>query len=99
MSASADPVDVGHVIAFSIDAATRRLLELGMAEHGEPSFPWAWLALGSAARQEQAIRTDQDHALAFEGDPDAADASLAPLAEFVTAGLEAAGISALRRAT
>jgi len=93
VSASADPVDVGHVIAFAIDAATRRLLELGMAEHGEPPFPWAWLALGSAARQEQAIRTDQDHALAFEGDPDAAGASLAPLAEFVTAGLEAAGIS------
>ena len=64
---------MGHVIAFSIDAATRRLLELGMAEHGEPPFPWAWLALGSAARQEQAIRTDQDHALAFEGDPDAAE--------------------------
>ena len=77
VDASADPVDVGHVIAFAIDAATRRLLELGMAEHGEPPFPWAWLALGSAARQEQAIRTDQDHALAFEGDPDAASASLA----------------------
>ena len=78
VSASADPVDVGHVIAFSIDAATRRLLELGMAEHGEPSFPWAWLALGSAARQEQAIRTDQDHALAFEGDPDAAERVVGP---------------------
>jgi CBS domain-containing protein len=92
VGSSADPVDVGHVIAFSIDAATRRLLELGMAEHGEPSVPWTWLALGSAARQEQAIRTDQDHALAFDGDPDAADGSLAPLAEFVTSGLEAAGI-------
>jgi CBS domain-containing protein len=58
--------------------------------------PWAWLALGSAARQEQAIRTDQDHALAFDGDADAADAALAPLAEFVTAGLEAAGIPRCR---
>jgi CBS domain-containing protein len=93
VDSSADPVDVGHIIAFSIDAATRRLLELGIAEQGEPPFPWAWLALGSAARQEQAIRTDQDHAMAFEGDPDPADASLAPLAEFVTAGLETAGIA------
>ena len=93
VDSSADPVDVGHIIAFSIDAATRRLLELGIAEQGEPPFPWAWLALGSAARQEQAIRTDQDHAMAFEGDADPADASLAPLAEFVTAGLEAAGIA------
>jgi len=92
VDSSADPVDVGHVIAFAIDAATRRLLELAIAEHGEPPVPWAWLALGSAARQEQAIRTDQDHALAFDGDADAANAWLAPLAEFVTAGLEAAGI-------
>jgi CBS domain-containing protein len=96
VSSSADPVDVGHVIAFSIDAATRRLLELGIAEHGEPPVPWAWLALGSAARQEQAIRTDQDHALAFDGERDAADATLAQLAEFVTAGLEAAGIPRCR---
>jgi CBS domain-containing protein len=96
VDSSADPVDVGHVIAFSIDAATRRLLELGIAEHGEPPVPWAWLALGSAARQEQAIRTDQDHALAFDGDADDADAALAPLAEFVTAGLAAAGIPRCR---
>src|SRR4029450_7719675 len=71
----------------------RRPLELGRPEVGDPPLPWAWLALGSAARQEQAIRTDQDHALAFEGDPEPANASLAPLAEFVTAGLEAAGIA------
>ena len=96
VDSSADPVDVGHVIAFAIDAATRRLLELGISELGEPPEPWAWLALGSAARQEQAILTDQDHALAFEGDPEEAEASLAPLAEFVTSGLEAAGFARCR---
>ena len=91
VDASADPVDTGHVIAFSIDAATRRLLELGIAEFADPPVSWAWLALGSAARQEQAIRTDQDHAIAFEGDAEKASVSLAPIAEFVTSGLEAAG--------
>ncbi len=96
VDSSADPVDVGHVIAFAIDAATRRLLELAIAAHGEPPVPWAWLALGSAARQEQAIRTDQDHAFAFEGDRETADPSLAPLAEFVTAGLEDAGFERCR---
>src|SRR5262245_32449083 len=92
----ADPVDIGHVIAFSIDAATRRLLELGIEELGAPPIGWAWLALGSAARQEQAIHTDQDHALAFEGDREKAEPALAPLAEFVTAGLEQAGIRRCR---
>src|SRR5262245_8514542 len=96
VESSADPVDIGHVVAFSIDAATRRLLELGIAELGNPPVEWAWLALGSAARQEQAIRTDQDHALAFEGDREKAELSLAPLAEFVTAGLERAGFPRCR---
>ncbi len=91
VDSSADPVDVGHVIAFSIDAATRRLLELGVHELGEPPVRWTWLALGSAARQEQSMRTDQDHAMAFEGDGEDANRALAPLAEFVTAGLESAG--------
>ena len=93
VESSADPVDVGHVIAFSIDAGTRRLLGLGIEELGEPKVRWTWLALGSAARQEQSMRTDQDHALSFEGDEEAANRALAPLAEFVTAGLEAAGVS------
>ena len=96
VESSADPVDIGHVIAFSIDAATRRLLELGIAEFGNPPVDWAWLALGSAARQEQAIHTDQDHALAFEGDREVAEPALAPLAEFVTAGLEQAGFARCR---
>jgi CBS domain-containing protein len=54
------------------------------------------LALGSAARQEQAIHTDQDHAIAFEGDREKAEPALAPLAEFVTAGLEQAGFPRCR---
>jgi CBS domain-containing protein len=92
VESSADPVDVGHVIAFSIDAGTRRLLQLGIEELDEPPVRWTWLALGSAARQEQSMRTDQDHALSFEGDREAGR-TLAPLAEFVTAGLESAGFA------
>ncbi len=93
VDASADPVDVGHIIAFAIDAATRRLLELGMAEHGEPPFPWAWLALGSAARQEQAIRTDQDHALRSRATPMPPTRRWRRSPSSSPPGLEAAGIS------
>jgi CBS domain-containing protein len=95
VAASTDPVDVGHVVATAIDATTRRLLKLGIERFGEPPVPWAWLALGSEARQEQALRTDQDHALAYEAsveDEDELDRSFAPLAAFVTDGLESAGI-------
>jgi CBS domain-containing protein len=95
VASSADPVDVGHVVATAIDAATRRLLLLGLERFGEPPVAWAWLALGSEARQEQALRTDQDHVLihaAAQDDEDEVDAYFAPLAAFVTDGLERAGV-------
>jgi signal-transduction protein with cAMP-binding, CBS, and nucleotidyltransferase domain len=91
----ADAVRVGNVIGSSIDALTRRLLRDAIDALGEPPAPWAWLALGSEARREQALHTDQDHALAFdpgERAPDEVDPYFADLAERVTAGVEAAGI-------
>jgi CBS domain-containing protein len=91
VGSSADPVDVGRVVAVVVDTLTRRLLHLGIRRLGEPPCAWAWLALGSAARHEQALLTDQDHALAFDG-PSSADPWFADLAGFVAHGLEAAGI-------
>jgi CBS domain-containing protein len=96
VDASADPVDVGRVVALAVDALTRRLIELVMRELGEAPVPWTWLALGSAARREQALRTDQDHALAIDADPSVAaevDPYFERLATMVTDGLEAAGIA------
>ena len=95
VESSADPIAVGHVVALVLDALTQRLLEIGIQEFGDPPVPWAWLALGSAARHEQALHTDQDHALAFDpGDrsSEELDPYFAQLAEYVTAGLETAGI-------
>ena len=99
VDASADPVDVGRVVALIVDAMTRRFLELGIAELGDPPAAWSWLALGSAARHEQAIGTDQDHAMAYrlDGEPaEEVDAYFARLAELVTSGLEVAGIPRCR---
>lgn len=95
VEAEADPVDIGHVIATTIDALTRQLIDLSLRDLGEPPGSWAWLALGSEARQEQSLRTDQDHALVFEpvnGTAQEADRFFGQLADRVTDGLEAAGI-------
>jgi len=81
------------VISVIGDAATARLDALAADELGDPPCSFAWLALGSAARHERAMDSDQDHALAF-GDGFVAeehDAYFADLAERVTAGLEAIG--------
>ncbi|HET6790018.1 MAG TPA: putative nucleotidyltransferase substrate binding domain-containing protein [Actinomycetota bacterium] len=97
--ADLDPVHVGHAVAVSIDAATRRLIDLTIGDLGDPPGPWAWLALGSQARHEQALGTDQDHALAFDLGEDASDEAatfFALLAHRVTDSLEAGGIPRCR---
>jgi CBS domain-containing protein len=97
--AGLDPVDVGHVIASAIDTATRRLIHLAIADLGDPPGPWAWLALGSAARHEQSLDTDQDHALVFLATDvsfEEADGYFEDLARRVTDGLVAAGIPRCR---
>jgi CBS domain-containing protein len=91
----ADAMKIGHVIGSSIDALTRRLLAQGIQEMGDPPVSWAWMALGSEARLEQALHTDQDHALAYdpgERTAEEVDPYFAELAERVTAGLESAGL-------
>lgn len=52
------------------DALVGRVIELTLAEMaGEgqqlPKTPFCWIVLGSAAREEQLLRTDQDNALLF----------------------------------
>ena len=51
-------VEVGRVGATLVDAMTIRFADLAMSRLCEPPVPWAWMALGSSARREQAIGTD-----------------------------------------
>ena len=91
----ADPIDVGRMVTLMIDALTQRFISLAVERLGTPPVPWAWLMLGSAARREQAVITDQDHALAFDlgGEPlEEVDGYFLELARAVTSGLEEAGI-------
>lgn len=95
VEANVDPLAVGHAIAVTIDALTRQLLELGISEHGDPPCPWAWLALGSEARMEQGLNTDQDNALVIDpGDVahEEVDRYFARLASFVNEQLELSGV-------
>jgi CBS domain-containing protein len=98
VDARVDPVDIGHVVGVTVDALTRRLAELGIERLGDPPVPWAWIALGSQARHEQSLRTDQDHAIAhgITGGDAQADDYFARLAEWVTSGIEEMGIPRCR---
>jgi len=99
LDASVDPIDIGHVVGMTIDHLTTRLVELAVDDAGEPPTTFAWIALGSAARHEQALATDQDHALAYgcrDSEVEAVDPYFARLAGTVTEGLEACGIPRCR---
>jgi len=95
VDAGVDAVHIGHIVGATMDVLTRRLLALAFDEQGPPPVAWAWLAFGSLGRREQALHTDQDHGLAYEGtvaDEDRLDPYFATVAEFVTQGMQDAGI-------
>jgi CBS domain-containing protein len=91
LDASAAPLDVLALLSSVADAATRRLTDFAVEELGEPPAPWAWLALGSEARREQTLATDQDNALAYDGDDEDVHEYFAVFAERVNAWLAACG--------
>jgi CBS domain-containing protein len=68
--ASTPATTISTTIAVIADAATRRLIDLAVAEAGRPPKDFSWLALGSHARRESAPSSDLDSALVWHGDDD-----------------------------
>jgi len=85
---------LGQAITAIIDALTRRLLWLAEQQLGEPPIAYCWVAVGSQARREQTIRTDQDSALLLADDyqHDRHGDYFAQLTAQVTDGLASCGI-------
>ena len=91
--------DLGRVLSLAHDAVVARLIDFSRWNHGPAPLPWAWLDMGSAARQEFTLASDQDNALAYaraapgaELTPEAVDAYFQRLAQDVNEGLERCGI-------
>ncbi|MFN3985867.1 MAG: DUF294 nucleotidyltransferase-like domain-containing protein [Rhodocyclaceae bacterium] len=84
---------IGSAMAEIGRSFKQRLLELAEAELGPPPVPYCLLALGSMARHEQLIVTDQDNALILDDryDPAAHDDYFRALATFVCDGLARCG--------
>lgn len=88
-----------HMIGSAMSGIGRsfsqRLLELAEDELGPPPVPYAFMALGSMARDEQLAVTDQDNALVLDDsfDPALHDDYFFKLATFVSDGLAACGYS------
>lgn len=84
--------DITRIVSRTTEALFQRIAEMGEQELGPPPVPYAWVSLGSLARQEQALGSDQDHAFILGNDalPEH-EAYFAELAEYFTAALVQCG--------
>ncbi|AZA13394.1 DUF294 nucleotidyltransferase-like domain-containing protein [Corynebacterium choanae] len=85
--------DVAHMMTTATDTLTRRAVAIAVEELGAPPVDFAFVTVGSQARQEMGLASDQDNALILSDnfDPAADDAYFAALGERVTRMLAAAG--------
>lgn len=86
---------IGSAMAGIGRSFTQRLLELGEEKLGPPPVPYCFMALGSMARDEQLVVTDQDNAMILDDSfvPEEHDEYFLALAKFVSDGLAECGYS------
>jgi CBS domain-containing protein len=96
VAAGLAPRDLGRVLSLQHDAIVTRLVDFSVSRHGPAPVPWAWLDLGSAARREFTLCSDQDNALAYAapaaGEEESVDAYFERLGVEVNDGLARCGI-------
>ena len=93
----ASSTQITHIITLLNDHTVCRVIELAIAEMGDPGVPFTWLCFGSEGRREQTLHTDQDNGILFEAS-DAAEAAqirgrLLPLAERINRDLDTCGFT------
>ena len=88
--------ELGRVLSLQHDTIVARLVDFSIWRAGPAPLAWAWLDLGSAARREFTLASDQDNALAYAdpepGEEEAADAYFERLGSDVNDGLARCGI-------
>jgi CBS domain-containing protein len=90
--AGVPPRDLGRVLSLQHDAVVARLVDFSISRRGPAPVAWAWLDLGSAARREFTLASDQDNALAYAIDGPEIDEYFARLGGDVNTGLASCGI-------
>jgi CBS domain-containing protein len=93
----ASSTQITQIITLLNDHTVCRVIELTLAEKGDPGIPFSWLCFGSEGRREQTLHTDQDNGLLFEA-RDAAHAAeirgrLLPIAQQINHSLALCGFT------
>jgi CBS domain-containing protein len=94
--AGVPPRELGRVLSLQHDTVVARLIDFSLARRGSAPLAWSWLDLGSAARREFTLASDQDNAFAYadpqDGAEEAVDGYFARLGGDVNEGLVRCGI-------
>ena len=93
----ASSTQITHIITQLNDHTVCRVIELVLADRGDPGVPFSWLCFGSEGRREQTLHTDQDNGILFEA-RDATQAAeirqrLLPIAQQINHHLAACGFT------
>ncbi|MEB0008392.1 putative nucleotidyltransferase substrate binding domain-containing protein [Pseudomonas sp. MH9.2] len=93
----ASSTQITQIITLLNDHTVSRVIELTLAEKGDPGIAFTWLCFGSEGRREQTLLTDQDNGILFEA-RDAAHAAeirgkLLPLAQQINQSLAQCGFT------
>ncbi|UPK83891.1 DUF294 nucleotidyltransferase-like domain-containing protein [Pseudomonas sp. A2] len=93
----ASSTQITQIITLLNDHTVCRVIELALAERGDPGVPFSWLCFGSEGRREQTLHTDQDNGILFEAadgaEADAIRARLLPLAQYINQCLAQCGFT------
>ena len=93
----ASSTQITHIITLLNDHTVCRVIELCMAEHGDPGIAFTWLCFGSEGRREQTLHTDQDNGILFEAEnaeqAEAIRQQLLPLARRINLALAECGFT------
>ena len=89
--------DLGRVLSLQHDAIVARLIDFAISRHGPAPQAWAWLDLGSAARREFTLASDQDNGLAYVGDGARPTPTSRASARDVNTGLARCGLGGDKR--
>ncbi|WP_288754122.1 DUF294 nucleotidyltransferase-like domain-containing protein [uncultured Pseudomonas sp.] len=93
----ASSTQITQIITLLNDHTVCRVIELALAERGDPRVPFSWLCFGSEGRREQTLHTDQDNGILFDAADDteaqAIRARLLPLAQYINQCLAQCGFT------
>lgn len=84
-------VQIGRIVSSLNDSLVKRLVKIAERDLGPAPADFAWIVFGSEGRFEQTLLTDQDNALVYGEESEAARPYFKALSERVVNGLIEAG--------